>query len=127
MHIGRPVCRAHYARRSHVCLGRKWLWQLAVELGILELVFWLALASAIAISGWKVVVALRAKPWFPLAFAIWLYAVILLFPMMFSGSSAYEDFVLNSSLWLLLGILYRLKFYPKQYEMLQSQALPGQA
>jgi hypothetical protein len=103
---------------------------LVVELGILGLIFWVTLAGAIAISRWKAVVALRAKPWFPLAFAIWLYAVLLLFllfPMMFTGNSSYQDFVLNSSLWLLLGVLYRLKLYPKAYELAESQSSPGQA
>ena len=99
---------------------------LVVELGILGLVLWVLLSLSITISGWKVVLALRARPWFPLAFAIWLYAIILLFPMMFTGSSAYQDFVLNSNLWILLGILYRLKLYPKAYEPAQSQALSGQ-
>jgi hypothetical protein len=100
---------------------------LLVELGILGLVFWVVLSSSIAFSGWKVVSALRAKPWFPLAFAIWLYAIILLFPMMFTGSSPYQDFVLNSSLWLLLGVLYRLKLYSRTYQVTQSQASLGQA
>lgn len=64
---------------------------------------------------------------FPLAFAMWLYAVILIFPLMFTGNGAYQDFGLNSSLWLLLGILYRLKLCPKAYETDQSQVLSGQA
>jgi hypothetical protein len=100
---------------------------LVVELGILGLVLWIFLAMSIAISGWKAVVSLRAKPWFPLAFAIWLYAIVLLFPMMFSSGSTYQDFLLNSSLWLFLGVLYRLKLYPKTYEVSQPQVLPGQA
>ncbi len=46
--------------------------------------------------------------WFPLAFAIFWYAGLLLFPMTFTGMQPYQDFVLNAYLWLLLGILLRL-------------------
>jgi hypothetical protein len=92
---------------------------LVVELGIVGLVLWIVLGFFVAISGWKVVTELRATPWLPLAFAIWLYAIILLFPMMFTGVSAYQDFVLNSNLWLLLGILFRLKLFPKALQIAQ--------
>src|SRR6266581_416831 len=43
-----------------------------------------------------------------LAFVIFWYAGLLLFPITFTGIQAYEDFVLNAYLWLLLGILFRL-------------------
>jgi hypothetical protein len=95
---------------------------LVVELGILGLVLWLVLGVAIGVSAYHVVAKLRGTPWFPLVFAIWLYAVILVFPMMFTGSTAYEDFVLNSNLWLFLGVLYRLKAYPDAFQLAQSQA-----
>ena len=51
---------------------------LIVELGILGLVLWIFLALGIAFSSWTIVVELRGTPWFPLAFAISLYAIILL-------------------------------------------------
>jgi len=100
---------------------------LTLELGILGFVFWVLLGLGITISVWKVVVQLRGTPWFPLAFAIFLYSVILLFPMMFTGNSPYQDFVLNSNLWLLLGVLYRLKLYPKAFELALAQSSPRQA
>jgi hypothetical protein len=99
---------------------------LLLELGIVGLILWIVLGFAIAISAWKVVKELRGTPWFPLAFAICLYAILLLFPMMFVGNSAYQDFVLNAYLWLLLGILHRVRMFPKTIEIAQVQAVPRQ-
>ena len=98
---------------------------LIVELGIVGLVLWIVLGSSIVISAWKVVTELRSTPWFPLSFAIFLYAVILLFPMMFVGASPYQDFVSNSYLWCLLGILYRLRLFPKEIHTAQTEAVQG--
>ena len=82
---------------------------LMLELGVAGLILWIVLGFSIAKSAWKVVKELRSTPWFPLAFAIWLYAIFLFFPQMFLGFSVYQDYILNSFLWLLLGILYRLR------------------
>ena len=100
---------------------------LIVELGIVGLILWILLGFAIAISAWKVTVQLRGEPWFPLAFSICMYAIILTFPMMFTGTSPYQDFVLNSYLWLLLGILYRLKLFPKAIQIAQSRVIQGES
>jgi len=89
---------------------------LVLELGVLGLVFWLVLGLAIAFSAWNLVKHLRGTPWFPLAFSIFLYAFLLFFPMTYTGNSAYQDFLLNSYLWLLLGILYRLKLFPREFQ-----------
>lgn len=94
---------------------------LVMELGVVGLVLWIVFGLFVAISGWKVVTELRGTPWFPLAFAIWVYTVILIFPMMFTGVAPYQDFVLNSNLWLLLGILFRLKLFPKAFQIAQAQ------
>lgn len=51
---------------------------------------------------------LPRSPWFPLAFTIFWYAFLLLFPITFTSMVAYEDFVLNAYLWVLLGICFRL-------------------
>jgi hypothetical protein len=66
------------------------------------------MSAAVLISAWKVVRQLRGSPWFPLAFMIFFYAFLLLLPFTFQGIQAYQDFVLNAYLWLLLGILFRL-------------------
>jgi len=81
---------------------------IVVEMGILGLILWLILSAAIAFSAWKVVRRLKGSPWFPLAFMIFLYAIILLLPMTFFSIDAYQDFVSNAYLWLLLGVLFRL-------------------
>jgi hypothetical protein len=81
---------------------------IVVEMGILGLILWLILSTAIAFSAWKVVRRLKGSPWFPLAFMIFLYAIILLLPMTFFSIDAYQDFVSNAYLWLLLGVLFRL-------------------
>ena len=95
---------------------------LLLELGIVGLVLWVILGLVIAISAWKVVKELRGTPWYPLAFAIWFYALLLFFPMMYTGASPYQDFILNAYLWLLLGILYRLLAFQKAFQLAKAQA-----
>jgi hypothetical protein len=46
--------------------------------------------------------------------------------MMFAGISPYEDFLMNSWLWLLLGILYRLRMFSKTARIAQDQAVLGE-
>jgi hypothetical protein len=51
---------------------------------------------------------LRQTRFFPIAFAIFWFAFLLLYPMTFGGLSAYQNYVNNVYLWLLVGILFRL-------------------
>ena len=81
---------------------------LIVEMGVGGLFLWLVMSIAILVSSWKVVKKLRGSAWFPIAFAIYLYAFVLLLPMTFTSMLAYEDFVINAYFWTLLGILFRL-------------------
>src|SRR5271163_436895 len=81
---------------------------LVVEMGIGGLILWLIMSFSIVFAAWRVVRKLRGSPWFPLAFIIMWYAFLLFFPMTFAGIQAYEDFILNAYVWLLLGILFRL-------------------
>lgn len=81
---------------------------LVLELGIVGLALWIIMSVAVLVSAWKVVRKLRGSPWFPLGFMIFWYAFLLLLPFTFQGMQAYQDFVLNAYLWLLLGILFRL-------------------
>ena len=89
---------------------------LILELGILGLILWIVLASAISRSAWSAAKSLRGSPWFPIAFAISWYAFLLAIPLSFYGFTAYEDFVLNAYFWLLLGILFRLRAVAKTPE-----------
>ena len=91
-----------------------------VELGIIGLILWIVLGFSISISAWTAAKGLRRTPWFPLAFAIFLFVFILFFPMTYTSFSAYQDFVINSNLWLMLGILYRLQNFPKVIQIAQS-------
>jgi hypothetical protein len=100
---------------------------LIVELGIVGLILWIVLGFSITFSVWKVASELRGTPWFPLAFAICLFAILIFFPMMFVGNSAYQDFVLNSDLWLTIGILLRLQLFPKMARIIRAEDTPRQA
>jgi hypothetical protein len=81
---------------------------LVVEMGIMGLALWIVMSLAILTSAWKVVKSLKGSPLFPIGFVIFWYAFFLLFPATFGSMVAYEDFLLNAYLWLLLGILFRL-------------------
>lgn len=125
--LGRQyVMRIMHAAPMHIGVESGY-GNLVVQLGIVGLVLWIVLGFSIAISGWKVVRELRGTPLFPLSFAIWFYAILLFFPMMFAGISPYEDFVLNSWLWLLLGIFYRLRMLSKATQIPPDQAIPREA
>jgi len=81
---------------------------LVVEMGIGGLVLWIVMSLSILVSACRVVKRLKGSPLFPVGFVIFWYAFFLLFPATFGGIMAYEDFLLNAYLWLLLGILFRL-------------------
>ena len=85
---------------------------LVVEMGIGGLVLWMVMSLAILISAWKVVRRLRGSPLFPVGFVIFWYALYLLLLATYGGILAYEDFLMNAYLWLLLGILFRLPGIP---------------
>jgi hypothetical protein len=94
---------------------------LIVEMGIAGLVLWICWVSALVWSGWGVLKQLRQTVYFPIGFAIWWYAVILLVLLMYLGIVPYQSFVNNAFLWLLIGILFRL---PKLAQMPQPIPAP---
>jgi hypothetical protein len=81
---------------------------IVVELGVVGLFLWFVMTTAIVASAWKVVRKLKGTVWFPIAFVIFWYAALLLFPYTYAGLAPFQDFILNSLLWLSLGILFRL-------------------
>src|SRR5262249_21304985 len=81
---------------------------IVVEMGIVGLLLWLVMTAGILLSAWRVVKYLRGSTWFPLGFVIFFYAAFMLIPQMIGGMQAYQDFVMNAYLWLLLGVLFRL-------------------
>jgi hypothetical protein len=94
---------------------------LLIEFGILGPILWILWVSTLLWSGWKVVKHLRQTVYFPLAFAIWWYAVVLLIMLVYFGLPAYQNYVNNAYLWLLVGVLYRL---PKLALMPQVVPMP---
>jgi hypothetical protein len=81
---------------------------LILELGILGPFLWIAWAGALVIAAWRVVKRLRHTSYFPVGVAIAWLAFLVLFPFTYGGMPAYQNFVLNAYLWLLVGILFRL-------------------
>jgi hypothetical protein len=81
---------------------------LIVEMGVVGLTLWIIMGFSIVYCAWQIVKKLRGSPLFPIGFVIFWYAGLLFFPITFMGLQAYEDFVLNAYVWLLLGILFRL-------------------
>jgi hypothetical protein len=94
---------------------------LDVEMGILGPVLWFVWVTVLLWQGWKVVRNLRETVYFPLGFAIWWYAVEDLVLLMYFGMQAYQNFVNNAYLWLLVGVLFRL---PKLAQMPQPVPTP---
>jgi hypothetical protein len=95
-----------------------------VETGIVGLILFLILGTSIAFSAWKVVLKLRGTPWFPFAFVVFFFSVLLFFPMSYTSFVTFQDFVINSLLWLLLGIVFQLKNYPAAFQNAQTSKTP---
>jgi hypothetical protein len=81
---------------------------LIVEMGIIAPFLWILWTSTLLYYGWGMVSRLRQTRFFPIAFAIFWYIFLLLYPMTFGGLSAYQNYTNNIYLWLLVGILFRL-------------------
>jgi len=97
---------------------------LLIEFGVFGLILWIIWVSALLWSGWRVVKQLRQTVYFPIGFAIWWYAFILLVLLVYFGLSPYQNFVNNAYMWLLIGVLYRL---PKLAQMPQPVPVPKHA
>jgi hypothetical protein len=81
---------------------------LIVEMGVIAPILWLLWTGSVLYYSWKVAQRLRETRLFPIAMAIVWYAFILLFAFTYVGLEAYQNYVSNAYLWLLLGILFRL-------------------
>jgi len=90
---------------------------LIVELGIVGLVLWIILGFSISLSAWKAVRRLKGTPWLPVSFVIFLYSVLLFFPMTYTNSTTFQDYVISATFWLLTGILYRLQHFRDAYQL----------
>lgn len=81
---------------------------LIMELGILGPIFWTSWTVSLIIAAWKVVRKLKQTPFFPIAFAIFWYAFMLLGPFTFYGLNGYQNYLTCAYLWLTAGMLFRL-------------------
>jgi hypothetical protein len=81
---------------------------LILEMGILAPLLWVFWTTILVLSMWNVLRRLRETRYFPIAFAIFWYAFLLLFFLTFGGLGSYQNYVNNAYLWLLIGIFYRL-------------------
>ena len=81
---------------------------LIIEMGILAPFLWIAWSATLLYYSWRTVVSLRETRLFPIAFAIFWYGFLLLYPMTFGSLSAYENYICNLYLWLLVGVLFKL-------------------
>jgi hypothetical protein len=116
---GQYVARIMHARPMNIGVENGY-GQLVIELGIVGLLLWIALAYAITRSAWQAAKKLKGTVWFPIGFAIFWFTFVLVFPLSFYGFVAYQDFVLNSYLWLMLGILFRVSEFPKNLPVVQT-------
>jgi hypothetical protein len=82
--------------------------QLIVEMGIVAPFLWLLWTGSVLYYSWKIAHRLKSTRLFPIAFAIVWYAFMVLFVFTFGTLSAYENYISNVYLWLLIGILFRL-------------------
>jgi len=79
-----------------------------VEMGILAPLLWLLWSAAMLYYLWKVVRGLRETRLFPIGFALFWYAVLLLYPLTFLTIAVYENYVCCIYLWMFVGVVFRL-------------------
>lgn len=79
-----------------------------LEMGIIAPFLWILWTAVILYHSWKVVKQLRGTRFFPIAFAIFFYAFLMLYPFVYGSLVAYQNYLNNAYLWLLFGILFKL-------------------
>jgi hypothetical protein len=82
--------------------------ELIVEMGIVAPFLWLLWTGALLYSSWKIVRRLRGTRLSPIAVGIFWWAFLLLVPLTYITLAAYENYITNAYMWLLLGVLFRL-------------------
>ncbi|MGC1105864.1 MAG: hypothetical protein WA876_04935 [Candidatus Acidiferrales bacterium] len=93
--------------------------QLIAEMGILAPFLWILWTAVTVGACWKIVGSLKGTRFFPIGMAILWYAFLLLFAMSYMTLDAYQNYVNNAFLWLLVGILFRLP------ELVRAQQIPS--
>jgi hypothetical protein len=82
--------------------------QLIIEMGIVAPFLWIAWTAALLYSMWQVLRSLKQTRFFPIAFAIFWYSFLLLYPFTYGGLAPYQNFVCNAYFWLMVGIFFAL-------------------
>ena len=82
--------------------------ELIIEMGIVAPFLWILWTAALLVYAWRIVSRLRQTRLFPIAFAIFWYGFLLLYPFTYGGISLYQNYVNNAYFWLLIGVLFRL-------------------
>jgi hypothetical protein len=81
---------------------------LIIEMGVIAPLLWILWTTALLYYCWRIVRRMRQTHLFPVAFAIFWYAFLLLFPLTYASLASYQNYICNAYLWLLVGILFRL-------------------
>jgi hypothetical protein len=81
---------------------------LIAEMGIIAPILWILWTAALLYYGWGVVRRLRQTRFFSIGLSIFWFAFLLLYPMTYGSLVAYQNYINNAYLWLLVGILFRL-------------------
>ena len=79
-----------------------------LEFGIVGRFLCIVWIVAVTKTCWSVAIMLKGTERFPPGFVIFLYANLLLIPMLNISLSVSQNYLLNAHLWLLVGILFRL-------------------
>jgi hypothetical protein len=80
---------------------------LIIEFGILGPILWTLWTVSLFFSAWRVVRKLKQTALFPIGFAIFWYAFMLLGPFTFYGLNGYQNYLNCGYLWLIVGMLFR--------------------
>jgi hypothetical protein len=98
--------------------------QMIAEMGILAPLLWILWAAVTVVACWKVARSLKETRFFPIAIAIVWYTFLVLFALSYLSLDAYQNYVNNAFLWILIGILFRLPELASQTPALPAQGIP---
>jgi hypothetical protein len=98
-----------------------------LELGICGLFLWVLWTTDVILTSWSVARKLKETPYFPVAIAILWFTFVLLILDTFGGFQAFQNYINNAYLWLLLGILFRLPSLSEEYGVASSPAKASRA
>jgi hypothetical protein len=98
-----------------------------VEMGILAPFLWLLWTAAMLYYLWKVVRGLQETRLFPIGFAFFWYAFLVLYPLTYLTIAVYENYVCNIYLWIFVGIVFRMPQLLTMPSVVPSASRPAEA